>query len=112
LLKANIASGARIMTDEANQYFYLLKHFDDHGVVKHMHGEYVSRTDNTIHTNTVFKRGMKGIYQHCGHHHLNRYLAEFDFRYSNRVALGVNDKERADKLLTGVVGKRLTYQTT
>ncbi len=55
---------------------------------------------------------MKGIYQHCGSQHLHRYLAEFDFRYSNRVALGVNDTERADILLAGIVGKRLTYQTT
>jgi transposase-like protein len=118
ILQENIAREARIMTDEANQYFYLRQYFSGHGIVKHMHGEYVSRLDSAIHTNTIegffsiFKRGMKGVYQHCGHHHLNRYLAEFDFRYSNRVALGVNDKERADKLLSGVVGKRLTYRTT
>jgi hypothetical protein len=55
---------------------------------------------------------MKGVYQHCGHNHLHRYLAEFDFRYNNRKALGVEDNERADKLLLGVKGKRLTYQTT
>ena len=61
---------------------------------------------------SIFKRGMKGVYQHCGHNHLHRYLAEFDFRYNNRVALGVKDSERADKLLLGVKGKRLTYQTT
>ena len=60
----------------------------------------------------MFKRGMKGVYQHCGHNHLNRYLAEFDFRYNNRMALGVNDVTRAETLLVGVVGKRLTYQTT
>lgn len=60
----------------------------------------------------MFKRGMKGVYQHCGHNHLNRYLAEFDFRYNNRMALGVNDVTRAETLLLGVVGKRLTYQTT
>ena len=61
---------------------------------------------------SVFKRGMKGVYQHCGHNHLHRYLAEFDFRYNNRKALGVEDNERADKLLKGFVGKRLTYETT
>jgi hypothetical protein len=55
---------------------------------------------------------MKGVYQHCGHNHLNRYLAEFDFRYNNRVKLGVDDSERAERLLQGVIGKRLTYQTT
>ena len=65
---------------------------------------------------------MKGVYQHCGHNHLNRYLAEFDFRYSNREKrvkingkwekVGYSDTERADQLLLGVKGKRLTYQTT
>ena len=59
---------------------------------------------------SIFKRGMKGVYQHCQKEHLHRYLAEFDFRYSNRVALGYNDSDRADALLQGVVGKRLTYQ--
>ncbi|MBS0160936.1 MAG: transposase, partial [Nitrospira sp.] len=69
--------------------------------------------DNTIEGFfSVFKRGMKGVYQHCGHNHLNRYLAEFDFRYNNRVANGVDDNERAERLLQGVIGKRLTYQTT
>jgi len=61
---------------------------------------------------TFFKRGMKGVYQHCAHNHLERYLAEFDFRYNNRVALGVDDQERAENLLQGAKGKRLTYQTT
>ena len=80
-------------------------------------GEYVREGDVTIHTNTVegfysvFKRGMKGVYQHASRKHLHRYAAEFDFRYSNRIALGVNDVARADTLLAGVVGKRLTYQT-
>ena len=53
---------------------------------------------------------MKGVYQHCGEKHLHRYLAEFDFRYSNRSALGVEDRERADLLAKGIVGKRLTYR--
>ena len=80
-------------------------------------GQYVHFVDPTIHTNTiesyfsVFKRGMKGTYQHCGHNHLNRYLAEFDFRYNTRTALEVTDEQRADMILAGVVGKRLTYQT-
>jgi hypothetical protein len=55
---------------------------------------------------------MKGVYQHCGKQHLHRYLAEFDFRYNERVALGVNDERRAAKALKGVVGKRLTYRTS
>ena len=76
-----------------------------------------SRCDRTIHTNTVegffsiFKRGMKGVYQQCDKKQLHRYLAEFDFRYSNRMALGIGDVARADNLLAGVVGKRLTYET-
>ena len=56
------------------------------------------------------KRGMRGIYQHCGQQHLHRYVAEFDFRYSNRSALGIEDAERTDLALRGIVGKRLTYR--
>jgi ISXO2 transposase-like protein len=68
------------------------------------------------HTNTIegyfsiFKRGMKGIYQHCSEQHLHRYLAEFDFRYNTRIALGMNDRDRAELALKGIVGKRLTYR--
>jgi len=118
ILKENIAKEARVLTDDAGQYYYLYEDFADHGVVRHSQGEYISPLDPSIHTNTVegffsiFKRGMRGVYQHCGRQHLHRYLAEFDFRYSNRVAKGINDSDRAGKLLEGVVGKRLTYQTT
>jgi transposase-like protein len=114
-IRANISPEARLMTDEASHYIVLGREFASHGVVAHGLGQYV---DGQNHTNTiegffsVFKRGMKGVYQHCGHNHLNRYLAEFDFRYNNRVALGMDDVARADKLLKGVVGKRLTYATT
>jgi hypothetical protein len=55
---------------------------------------------------------MKGVYQHCGEKHLHRYLAEFDFRYNNRSAVGIEDGERATKALKGIVGKRLTYRST
>lgn len=118
ILQENIAREARIMTDEAGQYKYLDQHFAGHAFTRHGQGEYVSKADRTIHTNTIegyfsiFKRGMKGVYQHCGHNHLNRYLAEFDFRYNNRKALGVDDQQRAETLLRGVIGKRLTYETT
>jgi hypothetical protein len=61
---------------------------------------------------SIFKRGMVVIYRHCSEHHLHRYLAEFDFRYSNRIKLGVDDTERSRRALKGVVGKRLTYRTT
>jgi hypothetical protein len=116
ILDANIAREARLMTDEAIMYKHIGWNFADHGVVNHGRDEYVSRQDGTIHTNTiegffsVFKRGMKGVYQHCEGKHLHRYMAEFDFRYSNRVALGVDDHERADRALKGIVGKRLTYR--
>ena len=90
ILEENIAKEARILTDDAGQYHYLKDHFAEHEVVCHSKKEYVSPKDNTIHVNcaegffSIFKRGMKGIYQHCAKHHLHRYLAEFDFRYNNR----------------------------
>lgn len=115
ILHENVAREARVMTDEAGQYTHLGRDFAEHGVVRHSRGEY-GRGD--VHTNTIegyfsiFKRGMKGVYQHCGKRHLHRYVAEFDFRYSDRVALGVDDVARADIALKGIVGRRLTYRTT
>ncbi len=117
LLKANIAPEARIMTDEAGQYHNLSNEFASHDFVRHGAGEYVSKDNGSVHTNTiegyfsVFKRGMVGVYQHCAHNHLNRYATEFNFRYNNRKALGVDDAERASRILAGVTGKRLTYQS-
>ena len=117
ILNANLAREARLMTDEARVYVPLGKNFASHGTVNHFAGEYVDAWKPQNHTNTVegffsiFKRGMRGIYQHCQEKHLHRYLAEFDFRYTNRVALGHNDADRADTLLKGITGKRLTYQT-
>jgi hypothetical protein len=89
------------------------KHVASHETVHHTSGEHVR---GLVHTNnvegyfSVFKRGMRGVYQHCGEKHLHRYLAEFDFRYNARVALGVNAAARSDRALRGVVGKRLTYR--
>lgn len=80
--------------------------------MNHKAGEYGR---GEAHTNTmegffsIFKRGMKGVYQHCGHKHLHRYVAEFEFRYNNRVALVVEDSQRAINLLLSAKGKRLTY---
>jgi hypothetical protein len=76
----------------------------------------VNRDNPLVHTQTVegsfsiFKRGMRGVYQHCAEKHLHRYLAEFEFRYSHREATGCDDSARADKMLRGIVGKRLTYR--
>lgn len=114
----NVAREARIMTDEHSGYRHIKHHFAAHGTTSHGKGEYVNLEDRSIHSNTVegyfsiFKRGMKGVYQFCGENHLHRYLAEFEFRYNNRVAHGIGDTERADRLLAGIVGKRLTYQTS
>jgi len=117
IVMANVAREALLMTDEARHYVKIGQNFAGHGHTNHAAGEYVSRFNPMVHTNTIegsfsiFKRGMRGTYQHSAKRHLHRYLAEFDFRYSNRVAVGVNDTARTDILLAGVVGKRLTYQT-
>jgi hypothetical protein len=113
IIKANVAPETHVMTDEAGQYAHLGKHFTEHDFTSHGKGEYV-RGD--VHSNTVegfysvFKRGMKGVYQHCAEKHLHRYVAEFDFRYNRRVRLGCDDATRARFALAGAVGKRLTYR--
>lgn len=114
IVMANVAKESRLHTDESKLYKGADGVFASHETVMHRDGEY-ARGDVT--TNSVegffsiFKRGMKGVYQHCDEKHLHRYLNEYDFRYNNRVALGVNDEARAVKALKGVVGKRLTYRT-
>ena len=113
IVNKNVAREAILLTDEAKQYKSIGKAFDGHLWVNHGAGEYV---DGPVHTNTIegffsiFKRGMKGTYQHCREKHLHRYLAEFDFRYNHRVANGTDDRTRADNALAGIVGKRLLYQ--
>ncbi len=112
IVRENVAKEARIMTDDAGQYRHLHEEYA-HEVVRHKKGEYVR---DEAHTNTlenyysVFKRGMKGVYQHCSEKHLHRYLAEFDFRYNNRSSLGVEDVERSTKAVAAAKGKRLTYR--
>lgn len=114
IVRANISQHAALMTDEAVHYKSLGKDFARHEAVNHSADEYVR---GEAHTNTaegffsVFKRGMKGTYQHCKEKHLHRYLSEFDFRYNNRTARGVNDEMRTDRAIKGIVGKRLTYRT-
>lgn len=117
LVIANVEREARIMTDEHSGYRDVGKFFAAHGTTSHGKGEYVNLTDRSIHSNTVegyfsiFKRGMRGIYQHCGEQHLHRYLAEYEFRYNNREALGCNDRDRSISAMQGIVGKRLTYKS-
>src|ERR1700730_18417114 len=113
IIRKNVAKETAMMTDEGGHYSRLGSYFASHERVEHKADEYV-RGD--VHTNTVegyfsvFKRGMKGIYQHCSEKHLHRYLSEFDFRYSNRSAIGVEDAERVTKIAAGITGKRLTYR--
>ena len=121
IVKENIDRETHVMTDESSVYTKLGKHFREHDSVDHSRGEYGyhdrKRPNLSIDINTVegyysiFKRGMKGVYQHCAEKHLHRYLAEFDFRYSQRVRLGVDDAIRAGRVLSRVSGKRLTYRT-
>jgi transposase-like protein len=116
VLLDNVSRNATLMTDEGRHYTNMGKLFAAHHTVNHRAGEYVRKGAPEYTTNTIegffgiFKRGMKGVYQHCGSQHLQRYLREFDFRYSNRAALGVNDDMRAEIALLGIAGKRLTYR--
>jgi hypothetical protein len=115
VIRAHVDRKSALMTDEARYYSEVGREFASHEAVNHRLDEYVR---GRVHTNTaesffsVFKRGMIGVYQHCSEKHLHRYLAEFDFRYSNRVKLGVDDVQRTERALKGIVGKRLTYRTT
>jgi hypothetical protein len=105
IVRENIARESRLHTDERKLYGDVSAHFVEHMTVKHSAGEYVR---GGVHTNTIegyfsiFKRGMRGVYQHCAEKHLHRYLAEFDSRYNNRIAVGVSDKARAAIALKGL----------
>jgi transposase-like protein len=115
ILEAGIDKASHLRTDESGVYWEAGEKFASHRTVVHTQDEYV-RGD--AHTNTaegyfsILKRGIYGIYQHVSEEHLHHYLAEFDFRYNNRIALGVDDLARADRALLGVKGKRLTYATS
>lgn len=113
IVNENVHRETRLHTDESKLYTKVGANFKAHETVVHSAKEY-ARGDVT--TNTVegffsiFKRGMKGVYQHCGEKHLHRYLAEYDFRFNHRVALGFNDGDRAALAVKGAAGKRLTYR--
>lgn len=112
-VEKNVDRESRLMTDTARYYQKGGYPVSGHEMVNHSIGEYV-RGD--VHVNTlegyfsIFKRGMKGTYQHCAEKHLHRYLAEFDFRYNNRKAKSVEDADRTENALKGARGKRLTYR--
>jgi transposase-like protein len=114
ILMAQVDRKSSLMTDTAGGYMGVGKEFSRHEMVDHGAGEYV-RGD--AHSNTVesyfatFKRGIIGVYHSVSEAHLKRYLGEFDFRYNERSALGVEDAERTQKAVRGMVGKRLTYRT-
>ena len=113
IVRENIAREAHLMTDESRLYTRVGGDFASHQTVTHSRGEYVR---GIAHTNSVegyfsiFKRGMRGTYQHCKEKHLHRYLAEFDFRYNHRTALGCGDIERTIAAVKGAEGKRLYYR--
>jgi len=110
--RTHLDDSANLMTDEHKKFRKIGQKYASHETVNHGAKEYAR---GNVNTNTIegvfgiFKRGMTGIYQHCESKHLHRYLSEFDFRYNNRIKLGINDYERADNVLAGVSGKRLTY---
>ncbi len=117
ILMENIEREALLLTDEALHYRATgREYFRMHRSVNHSEEEWVHKFHPAWHTNTIegyfsiFKRGMRGVYQHCSTKHLHRYVAEFDFRYSNRIKNGVDDEERAERTIAQVIGKRLTYR--
>ncbi len=119
IVRENVHPLSRVHTDGSHLYRFVAREFAEHKFVEHTMKEYVRYEEGgAVHNNScenyfsVLKRGMRGIYQHCREKHLFRYLDEFSFRHNNRVALGVDDAERFDNVIAGVVGKRLTYRTT
>jgi hypothetical protein len=115
IVLGNADTKSKLMTDERHTYETIGRRFASHGTVNHGAEEYVR---GEAHVNSaegffsIFKRGMTGVYQHCSESHLHRYLAEFDFRYSNRIKLGIDDTERTRRAIKGAGGKRLTYRRT
>jgi transposase-like protein len=112
LIVTNVDRSSHLMSDEAHVYTWVGREFTSHGTVNHGAGEYARNAD---HSNTaenffsIFKRGVIGTYHHMSEAHLHRYTAEFDFRYNTK---DISDRERADKALKGIAGKRLTYRRT
>ena len=114
ILAAQIDKRSWVITDDSPVYPPIATQFAGHSTVNHSAEEYVRGFFH--HTNTIenyfsiLKRGIIGTYHHVSPQHLKRYLGEFDFRYNERVGLGVSDAERAVKAVRGTVGKRMTYQ--
>jgi transposase-like protein len=115
-LVAQIDRKSYLMTDDATVYTPIGRDFAGHGTVNHSIEEYVR--GDFWHTNTVenyfsiLKRGITGTFHHVSQQHLKRYLGEFDFRYNQRVKLGIDDDQRMANAAKGITGKRLTYRRT
>ncbi len=119
IVRENVAKESKLHTDGSPMYTKMGREFAEHKYVDHSSAEYVRyEADGPVHNNScesyfsVFKRGMRGVYQHCQEKHLHRYLSEFDFRHNTRTKLGVDDKQRTEHALAGAEGKRLTYRRT
>lgn len=115
ILEAGIDKSSHLRTDESGVYWKVGEQFASHKTVIHAQKEYVrgdASTNAAENFFSILKRGIYGTYQHVSEEHLYRYLAEFDFRHNNRVGLGIDDVERSDRAIRGIVGKRLTYRTT
>jgi transposase-like protein len=113
IVSDNIAKESRLHTDESRLYSFIGSQFAAHETVKHSAKEYARGDVNTNSVEgyfSIFKRGMRGVYQHCKEKHLHRYLSEYDFRYNHRIALGFNDGDRAALAVKNAAGKRLTYR--
>jgi transposase-like protein len=125
IVRENIAKESRLHTDESRLYWGLGRDYFVHEAVRHSGDEYVRDSNiigfneterHRVHTNSaegyfsLFKRGMRGVYQHCDEKHLHRYLAEFDHRYNHRTALGYSDIDRTLAAIKGIEGKRLMYR--
>ncbi len=122
IVRENVAKESHLNTDEHRMYWKVGEDFASHDKVNHSKKEYGRyeggrEKGRLITTNTVesffsvFKRGMRGVYQQCGEKHLHRYVAEFDFRHNARQSLGVTDQQRTSRAVMGGKGKRLTYET-
>lgn len=114
ILEAHADKKSALMTDTAGGYLHIGREFARHEMVDHGKDEYVrgDAYSNTVEGYfSILKRGLTGVYHSVSEAHLHRYLAEFDFRHSNREKLGIDDVSRADIALLGVKGKRLTYRT-
>lgn len=112
IVRANVSRESKLHTDESKLYTRITNDFAEHETVNHSIKEYArgNVTTNTVESYfSIFKRGMRGVYQHCSEKHLHRYLAEFDFRYNYRASLGYNDEDRTIAAIKGGEGKRLTY---